>query len=383
MKLLLVNAPEGSQGGVSNPVLGLLYLASYVKDIAEVDYIDGFIEGWQGVENKIIDFKPDVVGTSILTPARHSSLKVLELAKRHGATTICGGAHATAMSSQIIENYPYVNYVVEGEGEKLLRDFLTDKSCDTADELDIDSIPYPAWNLAHLESDRYIGGSDIRVPIIASRGCSGHCAFCSTWRHWKKYRVRSAENVVGEIEYIIKDFNKHHFVFEDDSISCNLEVSKEIMRLIIERNLNIRFFATMRADGIDKEFCQLLKQAGCYGVSIGFESGSQKILDIMKKDTTVEQNIKAALMVKEAGLSLCALMIINSVGENHKTRQETQNFLNIIKPENQGYLCEGLWILPNTHFYYKLKKHGFITDDFWLGSEPVYFYKGELNNLYG
>jgi len=76
---------------------------------------------------------------------------------------------------------------------------------------------------------------------------------------------------------------KRHFVFEDDAISCNLENSKEVMKLIIQKKLNIKFFATTRADGIDEEFVSLLKEAGCYGISIGFESGSQRILDIMKK----------------------------------------------------------------------------------------------------
>jgi len=386
MRLLLINSPEGHQGGASNPVLGLLYLASYVRDICDVRYIDGFLVGWQGIEDAIKKLKPDFVGTSILTPARHASLRILKMAKELGAITIAGGPHVSIMYKQILEHYPYVDYVVKGEGEASLKKILlgqVPKGLVQSEELDINSIPYPQWSSANLDSNRYIGGADIRIPIIASRGCTGHCAFCSTWKHWKGYRVRSAEDVVGEIRYIVATYNKKHFVFEDDSLSCNLPIAKEILKLIIKENFGIRFFATMRADGIDEELVTLLKQAGCYGVSIGFESGSQRILDIMKKNTTVEQNIKAAQFIKKAGLSLCSLMIINSVGENTTTRLESQRFLDLIQPDNRGYLCEGLWILPGTYFYDKMKEKGFINDDFWLGPQPCAYYKGELDNLYG
>lgn len=389
MKVLLVNPPEASQGGQSNPVLGLLYLASYVRDIVEVSYVDGFLEGWNGVWKKMSEFKPDVVGTSILTPARHSALRVLEGAKSRGATTVAGGPHATIMAEQIFNSYPYVDLIVKGEGEEAFRELLLDftspfrkRAIVSGREVDINSIPFPAWDLARIESNGYIGGSDIRVPIVSSRGCKGHCAFCSTWKFWKSYRVRSPENVVGEIEYIAKEFGKKHFVFEDDSLSCDLGTSKETMKLIAKKRLDVRFFATMRADGIDEELARLLKEAGCYGVSIGFESGSQRILDIMRKGVTVEQNISAAQTVKHAGLSLCALMVINSVGETNDTREASKRFLELIQPVDVGYLCEGLWILPGTYFYHKMKQGGFIDDSFWLGKEPCYYYRGELDYLY-
>lgn len=380
MKVLLVNPPDCGQNGVSNPVLGLLYLASYVRDICEVQYIDGFLEGWQAIEDRIKEFKPDIVGTQVLTPARHVSLKVLELAKGYGATTIAGGPHASIMHEQIFANYPYVDYIVKGEGEKSLKDFIEGKTTNKlieSPELDINTIPFPSWNLAYLDSDKYIGNEDIRVPIITSRGCKGNCIFCSTHKVWKKYRVRNPLNVTDEIQYIVKDFGKTHFVFEDDSLSCNIEISKQIMAEIIKRNLNIRFFATMRADGMDNELAGLLKKAGCYEVSIGFESGSREILDILNKHITVEQNIETAKIIKEANLKLCALMIFNGIGETDQTREQTQKFLETVQPDNIGSLQQ-LWILPGTQIYNQMKEAGFIDDSFWLTDNPYYVYRGEL-----
>lgn len=380
MKVLLVNPPDCSQGGVSNPVLGLLYLASYIRDIVEVQYIDGFIEGWEGYYKRLNEFKPDVVGVQMLTPGRHQALKVLEIAKQDGCFTVAGGPHASIMFEQIKSNYNFVDFIIRGEGEKAFKDFITNANRQdiiNGHQVDIDSIPYPAWDLGYLESDRYIGNADIRVPIITSRGCKGNCTFCSTHKVWKGYRARSAENVVGEIEYIVKDFGKTHFVFEDDSLSCDIEKSKETMRLLMSKSLGIRFFATMRADGIDDELASLLKESGCYGVSVGFESGSDKILDILNKHISVEQNIKAARIIKNSGLKLCALMIFNGIGETDQTRQQTTNFLNLIKPDDIGTLNQ-LWVLPGTVIYKQMKEAGFIDDSFWLGPEPYYIYRGEL-----
>jgi len=384
VKILLINPPDCGQGewpnSVSNPVLGLLYLVSYVRDICEVDYIDGFIEGWSGIEEKLKTFNPDVVGTQILTPGRFNSFKVLEEAKKCGAITIAGGPHASIMHKQIFENYPYVDYIVKGEGEKSLRSFIkgnTKEKLIESAELDIDSILFPAWDLGYLDSDKYIGDSDIRVPVITSRGCMGNCIFCSTHKVWKKYRVRNPLNVADEIEYIVRDFGKTHFVFEDDSLSCDIETSKQTLREIAKRNLSIRFFATMRADGMDSELARLLKEAGCYGVSIGFESGSQGILDILNKHISIEQNIEAAKIVKEANLKLCALMIFNGIGETDLTREQTQKFLEIIQPDDIGSLQQ-LWVLPGTELYNRMKEANYIDDNFWLTDKPYYVYGGEL-----
>jgi len=379
MKVLLVNPPEVSQGGKSNPVLGLLYLASYIRDIAEVKYYDGYLGDWAGYETILKEFKPDFVCVQMLTPGRHKALRILEIAKTYGIRTIAGGPHVSIMAQQIEQNYPYVDHMVIGEGEASLKKVLTG-NCDKfiqSQELDINTIPFPAWDIAHLDSNRYIGNEDIRVPVITSRGCTGNCTFCSTHKVWRKYRVRSAENIVNEIDYIIEKFDKRHFVFEDDSLSCNLDITKETMRLLAGRD--IRFFATMRADGMDIELADLLKKAGCYEVSIGFESGSQQVLDAYNKHIKVEQNISAALAIKEADLVLCALMIYNGILDNEQTREETRRFLEIIRPDKTGSLQQ-LWILPGTKIYNDMKSKGLIDDSFWLGPAPYYIYKGELEN---
>lgn len=389
MRVLLVNPPDASQGGVSNPVLGLLYLASYIRDLVEVEYIDGFLEGWDGYKKKLELFKPNIVGVTMLTKDRHKSLQALHMAKDTGAITVTGGAHASAMAEQIAANYPYVDYIIQGEGEHALKELLKDiiqgyedmPKIIQGNNLPLDEIGHPAWDMGYLDTDRYIGNADIRVPIIASRGCSGSCAFCSTWRFWRKYRARHPEDIADEIEMIVRDYGKSHFVFEDDSLSCDITAAKDTMRAIIKRHLDIRFFSTMRADGIDDELAALIKEAGGYGVSIGFESGSQRILDIMHKHITVEQNIKAALTVKQAGLSLCALMVYNTVGERDEDRLANHQFLTLIKADDLGTLgC--LWILPDTHFYHQMVEHKFLNDSYWLGAEPVYVYNKEIDFLY-
>ena len=98
------------------------------------------------------------------------------------------------------------------------------------------------------------------------------------------------------------------------------------------------------------------------------------------KHITVEQNIKAAKIIKNSGLSLCALMIFNGLKSNAKTNAETTSFLNDIKPDDVGTLSQ-LWVLPGTKIYNLMVEYGFIKDDFWLGPEPFYVYKGELDHI--
>lgn len=393
LKVLLINPPDTAQCDVSNPPLGLLYLAGYIKDICEVKVLDGFLVGWDGVENEIKKGY-DIVGVTALTPGRKQALRILSIAKDRGSFTIMGGAHPSLMWKQILNHYPYVDVCVIGEGEATLRElvlnienyrnikglayFTSSGAIYTGNRglLDLKTLPWPDWEQIDFSTDRYIGNVDLRVPIIFSRGCVSHCIFCSTTDVWRTYRVRDVLDTVNEIEHIVKTYGKTHFVFEDDAFSLILPRAKDLMTEIAERNLGIRFFATTRADAVDMELLTLMKQAGCYGVSYGFESGSQEILQRLNKNCSVEQNIEAVRMSKEAGLSVCALIIQNPVGETPETRKQTEDFLNLTKPDDVGTVG-GLWILPGTKLYLDMVKAGHIVDDYWLSDEPYYVYRGE------
>lgn len=213
--------------------------------------------------------------------------------------------------------------------------------------------------------------------LVFSRGCTGQCKFCSTTAFWRGWRCRSPSNFADEVEWLAS-LGCPHFCLADDAFSLDSTAAKEMLRELARRQLPIAFYATSRPDAFDEELCHLLRAARCDHVSMGLESGSQAILDRMGKQNTVEQNRQIIKWCKQAGLKVTALMIEGNVGETAQTIAETRRFLNETKPEGMGSVKD-LWILPGTRFYKEMCDAGKLNDDFWLGPEPYYVYRGELD----
>ncbi|MFZ3062826.1 MAG: radical SAM protein [Actinomycetota bacterium] len=388
LKVLLVNPHQTDQGGFSNPPLGLLYLASAVRGIAEVQIVDGYLVGREGIFKKIEEFKPDIAGITCLTPGRKKALEIAKYAKEKGAKTFLGGAHPTIMWRQIYEHYPFVDVIFIGEGEETFRSFAKNFSsipgrvCAQPEKLlDLDGIKFPAWDLIDLWA--YPGAAPVnfeginlaeaRIPVIFSRGCTGHCTFCSTWWIWKKYRTRSPKNMVDEIEWLAS-MGHRHFVFEDDALTIEIEKTKGMLRELIRRELGIAFHATTKVEAFDQELACLLREAGCYEVSIGVESGNLKILKSIGKTITPEDSKRVISQAHKAGLKVCALTMVGNPGETKETINETIRLLQECQVDVVGTIgC--VWVLPGTRLYYQCVRKGTISDDFWLGDEEVFVYQ--------
>lgn len=381
--VLLVNPPDSSQGGFSSAPLGLAYLAGTLcAHGIDVEIVDGYLDGMVGIKAAIDAKEPEWVGVTCYTPGRHHALEVLHYAKSKGAKTIIGGAHATIMWEQIVEHYgAIVDYCVRGEGESTLLDIVRGWNPPMYRQgiENPDDIPYPAWHLLDLK--RYPRGvpqdfrgvelSEPRIPVIFSRGCRGSCGFCSTWWVWGGWRHRSPENMLGELQLLHDELNIHHLVFQDDSLTLDVEATKQMCRLILSHGLKFGIFGTTRTDACDQEMFDLMSQAGFYGVSMGIESGSQRMLDLMGKKNTVTQNEAAINMAHHAGLAVCALILQGYPGETEEDRRLTREFLNRTRPVDVGTLGV-TWILPGTKLYNQYKREGRISDDYWLGPDPVF-----------
>lgn len=411
-KVLLINPPETEQSGFSGPPLGLLYLAgSLLKEGVKTEIIDGCLEGWRKVEEKIRDYKPDIVGIPCLTPGRKKAFKVAKIAKNinKNILTVIGGVHPTIMYQQILKNYPFIDICVLGEGEKTLIEIVQGKKLEEIDGIsfikennviltkprkyieDLDKIPFPAWHLIDLQ--RYpargrgiFNGVDLaqepRVSVIFSRGCIGQCTFCSTWWIWRGWRHRSAKNMVDELELLNKNFKISHFCFADDTLTVDKQSILELCDEIIKRKLKIAFHITTRTDCVDKEMLERLRKAGCYNIAYGIETGSEKLLKEMNKKTEVETAKKAILLTQQVGIKPTILLIAGNVGESIKSINQTTDLLKEmnIKQDEIGSVG-GLWILPGTKLYFDCKKAGFIDDNFWLSDKPYKIYTLEHNKL--
>lgn len=402
-RILLVNPHESDQAGFTNPPLGLLYIAgALLKNNIEVQIIDGCFEGKPSILKAISEFKPQLVGVTCLTPERKKSFEVAQMVKDYDPRikVILGGAHATIMYKQILENYSSVDYVVIGEGEQTCLEIVqglepskisglayreNEKIVKTAPRHyveNLDDLPFPAWQLIDLSKYPARGegivrginlAKETRVSVIFSRGCKGHCDFCSTWWIWKGWRHRSAKNMADEIEWLYKDFGVRHFNFADDAMTVDRQATIELCDEIINRNVQIVFNLATRTDCVDEVLLGKLKDAGCYGVSYGIETGSPAILEKMGKENNIKNSELAIQMTKKLGLIVTALIMVGNMGENEQTVEETRMFLKKTDPDIVGCLG-GVWILPGTKLYQACKKQGFIDDDFWLSDEPYKLY---------
>ena len=405
-KVLLINPFETQQDGFSNPPLGLLYLAgTLLRHGIEVLVIDGCREGKDAVVTALREFGPDFVGITCLTPGRKRAVEIASLTKQIAGDipVVLGGAHPTIMYRQMMKQYQQIDYIVRGEGEQTLLELVQGVSLQEIDGLvyrqdgvtvktktrkhydNLDDIPFPAWHLLNLS--RYPGRGNgkhngivlrdaPRISVTFSRGCSGHCDFCSTWWIWKGWRHRSAENMADELEMLYRDHGIRHFCFADDAMTVDRRATVELCDEIIRRNLVIAFHVTTRTDCVDEEMLLKLKQAGCYMVAFGIETGSPRLLKEMGKENDIETSIRAILLCKKIKLPVTALLIVGSVGETEETVLETRDLLRQAMPDEVG--CTGaLWVLPGTKLYHDCRRRGIIDDNFWLGDEPYMVYTME------
>jgi len=226
---------------------------------------------------------------------------------------------------------------------------------------DLDSLPYPARDL--LDNARYRSpetGNPLTV-IHAHRGCPFHCIFCPAGA-LSDYRVRyrSPDNVVGEIEQCVRDFGIGEFLFHGDTFTINRRWLVELCQRIVERQLHIRWGCNSRADTIDDERAQWMKRAGCWVVAFGLESGSQDILDKMKKGARVEQARPAIEVCRRHGLRTHAFYVIGLPWESRATLEETFRLARELDTDFFDFNIA--YPLPGTEYYEIARGEGLLDE---------------------
>jgi anaerobic magnesium-protoporphyrin IX monomethyl ester cyclase len=404
MKSILLAIPEKHSLDALYPPVGLLYLAAVARNNGhEVRVMDGQIVGNETILKEFGQRKYDYFGTTILSPLREDSYALIRKTKqiRPECIVIAGGVHVSILPKQTMHHVPEIDIAVIGEGEETLSDILSGKplpdiygiwyrngdgvyKTQPRKSLEVNCISIPAWDLIDIKAYRsfeeiVVDGEKLgsMLTVYSSRGCTGKCSFCSTWWIWKRWRQFSADRFVDEIEQLYRR-GINHFFFADDSMINNEEFIEFFYDEIRRRKLKIHFKISCRVDKINYHVANIMRKAGCYEAHVGFESGSQRILDAMGKGITVEQNIRAAESLHRAGIRVYALMVIGHIDEDVNSINETIDFLNEIRPTVVASM-NGLMLLPGTKDYQRCKKESFIADDFWLGDEPFKIYTGTFS----
>lgn len=399
MKIVLVLTPArpGERRKFTAPPLGLLYLGSYLKNLGhQVTIIDADIEGYtlDELAKKIVAKKADLVGITVMTPF---IANILNLSKKikilNPEAKIClGGIHITATGQESMEESKYVDFLVIGEGEHTLAELLEALKKKTdfkqikgliyrnkkngqiiKNELrplieNLDSLPIPDLDLIeNLDFKNYKmvhAGNKKVIYILGSRGCPFQCTFCAAHLvHGRKVRFRSPKKIVDEIESNRKKYGIDYVGFKDGTFTLNHSWVKEICSEIINRRLQIGFCVNARIDTIDEEMLQSLKKAGCQTIGFGIESGSQRILNKLRKGTTLKQIKKVFQLVNKFKFFTINSFMIGNPGDNKETIKETLELAKSLKSTAVGF-CP-LTVFPGTQIYFEATKDGTLKNPQW------------------
>jgi anaerobic magnesium-protoporphyrin IX monomethyl ester cyclase len=380
MKILLINpSPSGTlkAAGVLFPPLGLLYIAAYMeKDNHQVEVRDLAIQKKKGE----IDYEEyDIVGISTDTTRHAQALRIARKAKASGCMVVMGGPHPCYVDEQILSTHK-VDFIVRGEGEVTFAELVAalekkDKRIDSIQGIsflsngtlirtpprpfieDLDSLPLPARHLVNLDDYRRtkLGGRDI-TPLITSRGCPYQCAFCSS-SHFSgtRWRARSVESVLNELEEIHHRYHFNAVAFVDDLFTLSSKRVIEICRGIVERKLDLWWWYLSRTDLLlrNEEMIKEMVRAGSKAVFIGVESANPDALVELKKGIDVEGTVQAVEMLKRSSVEIHASYILGGLQDTTKTIHETIRFAKRLNT-NVAQFCI-LTPFPGTAIYEKVK----------------------------
>jgi radical SAM superfamily enzyme YgiQ (UPF0313 family) len=386
MNITLVNPPYPI-GVHSHPPfipLGIAYLGAVAEKAGyKVTVIDCQADhlSYDGFRERIAKTPSDFIGVTATTLLYKSAMKLITIAKevKPDAVTVLGGSHGSFWDENALNEYPALDIVVRQEGEvtfiellqKLesqssLKDVLGityrdgDKIIRNAERPfieDLDSLPFPAHHLLPLENLKHNG--QILFPLVSSRGCVFWCDFCSTVRMFGRgYRMRSAKNVVDEMQFVHDKYGVNQVTFYDDAFSVDRDRVLQICKELHDRKLDMKWDCGTRVDMVDRELMTTMKKAGCIAVWLGVESGSELILGKMNKSIKLDQTRRAYKIANEVGLMRIANVVLGFPGETEQTAKETINFVKELNPDDVGFYVATPY--PGTPMYEQVIKNGWL-----------------------
>jgi anaerobic magnesium-protoporphyrin IX monomethyl ester cyclase len=332
------------------------YLSGFLKaegysDITFIDAMTNHLTHDQ-VRDRLAELKPDLVGATAITPAIYEAEAVLKIAKQTcpDAVTVLGGIHGTFMYPQVLDEAPWIDVVVRGEGEQVLTDLVRciDQGRWPAERDSVKGIAFndgqgkvkataacppikdvdritADWSILDWSKYVYIPmNTKVAIPNLA-RGCPFTCSFCSQWKFWRDYRVRDPKKVVDEIEDLVRNHGVGFFILADEEPTIHKKKFVEFCEAMIERNLPVLWGINTRVTDIlrDEALLPLYRKAGLIHISLGTEAAAQLKLDRFNKETTVAQNKKAIQLLRQNGIVAEAQFIVGLENETPETLEET------------------------------------------------------------
>ena len=345
--------------------IGLAYLAGWLKRDPDVEVVvvDAKLErlSFEQVQARVAALEADVVGftafTNEIKPAAYTASLIKDLLPK--AVTVIGGVHVTALPRQTIEEFSSFDVAVIGEGERTLEELCSAirRGEDWSDVaglvyrsdlatpdglvqtiarprmLDQDLLPLPAWDLFPPMKSFW---------LQTVRGCPFNCVFCMN-HNGRIARSRSVQNVVAEIRWLLDEHGIGDLRFGDELFTVDMDRSRELMEALIESGLSerIRWDCQTHVRFVDESLLRLMKQAGCYRVELGIETGDEEKLRSLGKGTNLKMILAAAEAARRAGLSFGTFFIIGQPDENRDSIRKTVDLAVRMNPDLPmiGLMC--------------------------------------------
>ena len=393
-RILLVNlfskrVYKSIGGGVTPlvPPLGLICIASSLFDAGyKVNIFDFMLYTKEKFIEKIKVFKPQIIGMSFTTPLINEVAEISEIVKNINKNILIvgGGPHCSSFPESSLKETS-IDIAVIGEGDFTILELASGKDFSNIKGIayrknnkifvnerkdfikDLDSLPFPVYHL--FEFDKYCVSSMIAKKnpaawLETSRGCVYNCIYCNKTVFGKTFRVKSPERIVEEFIRLKKYGFKEVFI-ADDGFTTDIDRAKKICQLLIENKVNLAWSTLngIRADRVDIELLKKMKDAGCYRIYFGIESGSQHVLNKIRKGITLEQIRHAVKLAKKVRLEVVGYFMLGLPEETEKTMQETIDFA---KSLNLDLAKVAITIpLPATDLFNELEQKGLIKSHDW------------------
>lgn len=366
------------------PPLGIGYIASYLSQNGiDVKIIDGTFQNESSVVDQVVKFNPKIIGMQCILGTEKNAIRLARILRKDNNILIVGGHYPSIDPSLFLNDF---DVAVIGEGEytaleivqnpinyhdvsgiayKDGKNIVYTKPRKIIE--DLDSLPFPARNLFpnQLYQSRWRNRFGYAMTsIITTRGCPFNCDYCSRAVSGNKYRQRSRANVVDEIEQILS-YGYDRIWIADDVFTLNKDRVTGICDEIIARGLKFQWECLTRADTFDLELARKMKASGCVRVFFGIESGSNNILQKMKKHLTIEQADFAVKVAVQTGLKTGAFFILGYPGEDDNTILETINFSNSLPLDYLSFSFP--YPFPGTGLYEKVKDR--LLPEYWNFSD--------------
>lgn len=416
MRILFVNPPVSKKdrygalaaAGSYSPPLALTNLAAVTRERGwETAIIDAQVEelGHDETISRIDAFRPDIVGITSTTSTFPSGAELAELVKEldRRITVIAGGVHVSALPERSLLEHRAIDAVVLGEGEETVAELVAAlKEGSPLEEVrglalrkgekvvftgprpliqDLDSLPLPAWEMLPRFPRAYCiqTQSVANFPstsVCTSRGCTGKCTFCDRRIFGSNLRAHSAPYVMA----LIKDLYHNHGVrdiqFEDDNFMLFKKRLFEVCDMIRAERLDLTWSCQARVDMVRLETLKKMKEAGCWMILYGVESGSERILKMMKKEISREKILRAIDLAHKAGIMCKGFFITGFLGEDRESLDETYEFIK--RAPFDDISLHYYTPFPGSPAYNSVERYGLFKKDFKTMTyyKPVFIPKG-------